>query len=73
MSEEKRLDEKTLEEVSGGFSESEYDAFKFFNCSKCSHYYNQTCPYGSITDAMADALQVFGGSKCPKKVLRILS
>ena len=68
MSEEKRLDEKALEEVSGGVDKSKYDSFQFINCHKCSHYIKHTCPYGSIADALADAIKVFGKSKCPKRV-----
>ena len=72
MSEEKRLDEKALEEVSGGSIQSEYDSFRRVNCLMCGHYFNQTCPYGSTFDAMADAIQ--GRSErtklCPKKVAR---
>ena len=68
MSEKKKLDEKTLEEVSGGSIESEFNTFKLVNCFECGHYINHTCPYGSPFDAMADAIQVYGKSKCPKKV-----
>ena len=70
MSEEKKLDEKALEEVSGGFSKSESNSFLVSNCFKCSHYIHRTCPYGSITDALADAIEGLskGTKLCPKKV-----
>ena len=44
MSEEKKLDEKALEEVSGGWSVVEIPKFEANNCVSCGHYFNHTIP-----------------------------
>ena len=64
MNEEKKLDEKDLEEVSGG-SSATYDTFIRNNCNNCHHYYHPPCPYGSVAMARQE---VGSDGKCPKKV-----
>ena len=64
MSEEKKLDEKTLEGVTGGVSFKSYDTFITVNCSSCHHYYHPTCPYGRVAWARQE---VGSDGLCPKK------
>ena len=70
MNEEKKLDEKALEAVTGGAgTEGEWtkDEFWFIwnNCFAGCYYENHRgCPYGSKKNAFS---QVGAGKKCPKK------
>ena len=61
MSEEKKLDGKTLEGVSGGV----LSQFEMGNCSRCSHFHYQTCPYGSTDNAIGELGRY---ARCPEKV-----
>lgn len=61
MSEEKKLDGKTLEGVSGGV----LSQFEMGNCSHCSHFRNNTCPYGSTDNAIGELGRY---ARCPEKV-----
>ena len=71
MSEEKKLDEKALEEVSGGWSVVEIPKFEANNCVSCGHYFNHTCPYGGPDKALAYAIKEIGKeARCPERVLR---
>ena len=70
MSEEKKLDEKTLEGVTGGAGTGDEwtkDEFWFIwnNCFAGCYYENHRgCPYGSKKNAFS---KVGAGNKCPKK------
>lgn len=72
MNEEKKLDEKTLEGVTGGndqweFSEDEGN-FIVANCiGYCAHEGLGDCPYGDKHTAFA---QVGKGNPCPMQKLR---
>ena len=60
MNEEKKLDEKTLEAVSGGGSDEGYINFLLRNCISCVR---PDCPYGHNSVAF-DKL---GDAVCPEK------
>lgn len=63
MSEEKKLDEKTLEGVSGG-SKTALNTFITSNCTSCGHLFSHTCPYGGSAQASAE---LGTDAQCPKK------
>lgn len=66
MDEDKKLDEKTLEEVSGGadhltfWEAMDYNNFIADNCSHCSQ---KNCFYGN----KYNAFRALGGGKCTKR------
>ena len=64
MSEEKRLDEKTLEEVTGG-TVTALNIFITNNCTSCGHLFSHTCPYGGSVQASEE---LGNDARCPKKV-----
>ena len=73
MTEEKRLDESTLEKVSGGSNDAVQYRFYENNCHSCRKYntrnYNTNtwnCPYGTIEDAFKE-LGSSPYAKCPYK------
>ena len=67
MNEEKKLDEKTLDAVTGGAGTEEDEFwFKWNNCFAGCYYENHGgCPYGSKKNACS---KVVAGNKCPKKI-----
>ena len=67
MTEEKKLDEKTLEDVSGGGAKEDYRGFDTFlnrNCTSCRHQKNLNCPYGFSSDAFK---ALGAGAICTKR------
>ncbi len=64
MSEEKRLNDETLENVSGGSQGPDNDPFHSFlasNCARCRLAWD--CPYGGSDKAFS---QLGAGAKCLK-------
>ena len=71
MTDEKRLDDETLENVSGGGDEDKdymncIVRFEQKNCYSCYRQVFRTCPYGSNEDAFK-ALGSNQYAKCPDK------
>ena len=63
MSEEKKLDEKALEDVTGG-TKTALNIFITDNCTSCGHLFSHTCPYGGSAQAYAE---LGTDELCPKK------
>ena len=63
MTEEKKLDEKTLEEVSGGITYGEAMAYNDFLTKNCYHCTQANCPYGD----KYSAFHALGGAICTKR------
>ena len=66
MTEEKKLNDETLEKVSGGSAEE--DAFFKRNCSICRRYTDRNCSYGTYDQAF-EALGCEPRAKCPQRLL----
>lgn len=63
MAEDKTLDEKTLEEVSGGVTYWEAMAYNNFLKDNCNHCTQVNCPYGD----KYSAFHALSGATCTKK------
>ena len=66
MNDEKRLDESTLEKVSGGGGGTTHYRFKENNCFSCRHNNTPNCYYGSSITAF-ETLGSNPRAKCPYK------
>lgn len=68
MNDEKKLNDETLEKVSGGGSDEEKDAFFKRNCLICRRYTDRNCSYGTYDQAF-EALGCDPRAKCPQRLL----
>ena len=68
MNDEKKLNDETLEKVSGGWSDEEKDAFFKRNCLICRRYTDRNCSYGTYDQAF-EALGCDPRAKCPQRLL----